>query len=75
MVIRKARMLGWAGEFVVIRRARRTVSGTSCGMFKKVFLRGRSERGTEAYSFRYVEVLSDARTKRGAFFDILSVSR
>jgi len=44
-------------------------------MFKKVFLRSRSERGAEAYSFRYVEVLSDARTKREAFFNILSVSR
>jgi hypothetical protein len=67
MVIRRAGMLGWAGELVIICEDRRTVSDSSCRMFKKVFLRGRSERGTEAYFFRYVEVLNDARTKRGAF--------
>lgn len=44
-------------------------------MFKKVFRRGRSEQGTETYSFQYVEVLSDARTKRETFFNILNVSR
>jgi hypothetical protein len=32
---------------------------------------GRSERGTEAYFFRYVEVPSDARTKLADFFNIL----
>lgn len=32
---------------------------------------GRSERGTEAYFFRYVEVPSDARTKLEASFNIL----
>ena len=40
-------------------------------MFKKVAQRGRSERGTEAYFFRYVEVPNDARTKLEAFFNIL----
>jgi len=40
-------------------------------MFKKVVQRGRSERGPEAYSFRYVEGPSDARTKLAAFFNIL----
>ena len=44
-------------------------------MFKKAFQRDRSERGNEAYSFRYVEVPSDARTKLEAFFNILIVSR
>ena len=32
---------------------------------------GRSERGGEAYSFRYVEPLSDARTKLADIFNIL----
>jgi hypothetical protein len=40
-------------------------------MFKKAAQRGRSEQGTEAYVFRYVEVPSDARTKLEAFFNIL----
>ena len=40
-------------------------------MFKKAAQRGRSERRTEAYSFLYVEVLSDARTKLEDFFNIL----
>ncbi len=50
-------------------------------MFKKVVQRGRSERGGEAYrgpvalstatGERYVEPLSDARTKLEAFFNIL----
>ncbi len=40
-------------------------------MFKKAVQRGRSERRGEAYSFRYVEPLSDARTKLAAFFNIL----
>ncbi len=42
-------------------------------MFKKVFQRGRSERGPEAYVFRYVEGPSDARTKLETFFNILVV--
>jgi hypothetical protein len=33
--------------------------------------RGRSERGGEAYSFPYVEPLSEARTKLEVFFNIL----
>jgi len=33
--------------------------------------RGRSERGPEAYVFRYVEGPSDARTKLAVFFNIL----
>jgi hypothetical protein len=40
-------------------------------MFKKAVQRGRSERGGEAYSFPYVEPLSDARTKLADFFNIL----
>ncbi len=39
-------------------------------MLKKVFQQGRSERKVEAYSFPYVETLSDARTQLGAFFSI-----
>jgi len=42
-------------------------------MFKKAAQRGRSERGGEAYSSLYAEPLSDARTKLGAFFNILLV--
>jgi hypothetical protein len=34
-------------------------------MFKKAVQQGRSERRGEAYSFPYVESLSDARTKLG----------
>jgi len=40
-------------------------------MVKKVVQQGRSERGTEAYAFRYVEGPSDARTQLAAFFNIL----
>ena len=40
-------------------------------MFKKAGWRGRRERRTEAYFLWYVEVLSDARTKPTAFFNIL----
>ena len=40
-------------------------------MFKKAVQRGRSERSDEAYSVRYVEPLSEARTKLAAFFNIL----
>jgi hypothetical protein len=40
-------------------------------MFKKAVQRGRSERRGESYSFRYVEPLSDARTKLADFFNIL----
>ena len=41
------------------------------GMFKKAVQRGRSERRGDAYSFRYVEPLSDARTELAGFFNIL----
>jgi len=41
-------------------------------MFKKAFQQGRSARKAEAYSFRYVEALSDARTPLKAFFNILT---
>ena len=44
-------------------------------MFTKVVQRGRSERGGEAYSFRYVEPLNDARTKLADFFNILLVNQ
>jgi hypothetical protein len=47
---------------VVIRQSLR--------MFKKIVRRGRSERKTETYSVRYVEVLSDARTKPAVFFNV-----
>jgi hypothetical protein len=40
-------------------------------MLKKAVQRGRSERGGEAYPLRYVESLSDARTKLADFFSIL----
>ena len=43
-------------------------------MFKKAFQRGRSERGCESYSFSYVELLSDARTKLEDFFNILLIA-
>ena len=41
-------------------------------MVKKVVQQGRSERGAEAYFFRYVEGQSDARTQLAAFFNILA---
>jgi len=34
------------------------------------FQQGRSERGGEAYSFRYIELPSDARTTLEVFWDI-----
>ena len=40
-------------------------------MFKKSFLRGRSERRGEAYFVSYVEPLSNVRTKLEDFFNIL----
>jgi hypothetical protein len=40
-------------------------------MFKKLVQRGRSKLDAEAYSFRYVEASSDARTKLAGFFNIL----
>jgi len=40
-------------------------------MVKKVVQRGRSKRGGEAYSVRYVEPPSAARTKLADFFNIL----
>ena len=40
-------------------------------MLKKAVQQGRSERRTEAYPLRYVEGLSDARTKLADFFSIL----
>jgi hypothetical protein len=42
-------------------------------MFKKAVQQGRSERRGEAYSFPYVESLSDARTPLADFFNILLV--
>jgi hypothetical protein len=39
-------------------------------MFKKAVQRGRSEREVEAYSFPYVETLSETRTKLAGFFNI-----
>ena len=42
-------------------------------MFKKVVQRGRSKRGGEAYSSRYVEPPSVARRKLAAFFSILLI--
>ena len=40
-------------------------------MVKKAVQRGRSKRGGEAYSIRYVEPPSAARTKLADFFNIL----
>jgi len=40
-------------------------------MVKKAVRRGRSERRGESYAVRYVEPLSDARTKLAVFFNIL----
>jgi len=40
-------------------------------MVKKAVQRGRSKRGGEAYSVRYVEPPSAARTKLADFFNIL----
>ncbi len=40
-------------------------------MVKKAVQRGRSQRGGEAYSVRYVEPPSAARTKLADFFNIL----
>ncbi len=37
-------------------------------MVKKAVQQGRSKRRREAYSFRYVECLSDARTKLAGLF-------
>ena len=62
------------------------MSMLSCRVFKKIFLshppaaarrdapcpkQGRSEREGETYFFRYVEPLSDARTKLAVFFNTL----
>src|SRR5438034_2960655 len=44
-------------------------------MFKKAIQRGRSDRDAEAYFLWYVEALREARTKLGAFFNILSFLR
>jgi len=40
-------------------------------MLKKAAQQGRSERRGDAYSFRYVEPLSEARTLLADFFSIL----
>jgi len=48
---------------------------TSHRMFKKAVQRGRSEQRGEAYAIRYVEPLSDARTKLADFFNILIKER
>lgn len=40
-------------------------------MFKQAFQRGRSERRGDAYPRRYVELLSDARTKLEGYFNTL----
>ena len=45
--------------------------GLAFRMVKKAIQLGRSERRGEAYPLRYVEPPSDARTKLGAFFNIL----
>ena len=46
-----------------MEKARRT--------FKKAIQQGRSERKPEAYCFKYVEGLSEARTKLGGVFNVL----
>ena len=40
-------------------------------MAKKLAQQGRSERKPEAYCFKYVEGLSEARTTLDDFYDIL----
>ena len=40
-------------------------------VLKTVVQQGRSERKSEAYCFRYVEGVSEARTKLEDFYDIL----
>ena len=40
-------------------------------LFKKAFQQGRSERRGDAYSVRYVEPLSEARTPLADFFNSL----
>ena len=42
-------------------------------VLKKAVQQGRSERRGEAYALRYVEPLSDARTKLADFFSILQI--
>lgn len=44
-------------------------------MVKKAVRRGRSKGKGEAYPERYVEPLSDARTKLADFFNILLVAQ
>lgn len=54
------------------RRSRRELFETRLPQDgQKDHQRGRSERKPEAYSFAYVEGLSDARTKLAVFFTIL----
>jgi hypothetical protein len=43
----------------------------SSRLVKKTVRQGRSERRGEAYSFRYVEPLSEARTQLVGFFNSL----
>ncbi len=45
--------------------------GMPSRMVKKAFQQGRSERRGDAYSWLYVEPLSEARTKLEDFFSIL----
>jgi len=58
-------------------QARHPADPISLGIVKvdhdvqKAFQRGRSERDAEAYPMRYVEALSDARTKLEGFFNIV----
>ena len=66
--------IGGVAEFEQVR-----AGGHDGGAFLKhaehaagVARRGRSERGPEAYFFRYVEPRSDARTKQEALFNILT---
>ena len=44
------------------------------GIVKNVFQQGRSERKPEAYGSRYVEGLSEVRTKPESFFTILGLT-
>jgi hypothetical protein len=48
---------------------------TARRMLKKAGQQGRSERRGEAYSVRYVEPLSEARTPLADFFSVLLVDQ
>jgi len=56
---------------MTVSKSKNYLEGICIRMFKKAVQQGRSERKAEAYSFRYVEALSDVRTQLADFFNIL----